>query len=296
MLKQANIDRLIIGDKHIFVFEHHHFALLPWAEIKCKINEELVVISLDHHTDTHSPFLSFVYNNSKNKGEQKEKELVKSLIKAIDYRDQNTVYNAIMKLKHDEHIYTAIETKIINKAFIISHDNYSDEPQSLEEAKRLSLHKTDPIKFFFREGIASRPRTYPFATVYMPPYEPETELSIMNGFSTFSNLDIDNIVLEDDFLFDKFKILNEMCPAVVSDKGTFSVKYILDIDLDYFHSNLSIEPKSCSVFYNLIRNAEIITIAKESVCVDLLKHNNEDINSGALLEKLFSHIRKALEN
>lgn len=88
-----------------------------------------------------------------------------------------------------------------------------------------------------------------------------------------------------------------MCPRLISQSG-INEKYILDIDLDYFHTMKSISPDNSAVFYNLIRQSEIITVALERGCVQQCKeiyHVNEEFGSDELLERLLEHINRALD-
>ncbi|MDR0920249.1 MAG: UPF0489 family protein, partial [Oscillospiraceae bacterium] len=120
-------DRIVIKNKKICIFEQHHYALLPWSEVKKQNkNEEIILISLDHHTDTHTPFLYYAYYN---------KVTPEKLLKEIDINSSQSIMNAINKLKNDEHIHTAIDSDIIKKALIIAHEKYSCFPKSNEEKK-----------------------------------------------------------------------------------------------------------------------------------------------------------------
>jgi len=87
--------------------------------------------------------------------------------------------------------------------------------------------------------------------------------------------------------------MSEMIPDTIIN-GVIGSDYILDIDLDYFHTLRSIQLADTSTFYNLINNAGLITIAKESLWVDRWREqydNNLDIKT--LLNKLLEHIDKA---
>ena len=70
--------------------------------------------------------------------------------------------------------------------------------------------------------------------------------------------------------------------------------YILDIDLDVFHSRQAIEPADRTTFYRLIRNAVAITVATEAECVEDLKFDGETIDAEFLLARLMEHIKAAL--
>lgn len=69
-------------------------------------------------------------------------------------------------------------------------------------------------------------------------------------------------------------------------------KYILDIDLDFFHTRKSIHPLDISVFKNLIDNAIAISIAKESNFIESWKTKYDDsLSVDYLLENLLELIR-----
>jgi hypothetical protein len=74
-----------------------------------------------------------------------------------------------------------------------------------------------------------------------------------------------------------------------------SASYILDIDLDAFHTRRAIEPEDPETFYRLIRNAVAITIATEAECVDDLWLDGDcAFDSDDLLAKVLAHIDAAL--
>lgn len=103
--------------------------------------------------------------------------------------------------------------------------------------------------------------------------------------------DNDANILNDDFLkchFETFPRMNSMITA----GGNILSKYILDIDLDYFTQPSSVKPEKIQLFSMLVRNSEVITIAKESECVDMC--SNGIANSEDLLDKMLSLIENVL--
>ena len=72
--------------------------------------------------------------------------------------------------------------------------------------------------------------------------------------------------------------------------------YILDIDLDYFHTQKSISPHNQFFFSKLVKESVAITIAKESRCVLDLRTDGEEITSKSLLKDLLDHIARILSN
>ncbi len=69
--------------------------------------------------------------------------------------------------------------------------------------------------------------------------------------------------------------------------------YICDIDLDFFRSARAIAPKDPSVFHHLLKHAALITIARESVCVEQGRLPGESITADSLLLALEAHIAAA---
>ena len=78
---------------------------------------------------------------------------------------------------------------------------------------------------------------------------------------------------------------------MIDSDGNVKSKYILDIDLDYFHVPEAAEPMEDTIIRKLIRNASIITIAKESVCVEMCSEGR--CKSEDLLQKVIRLIEKA---
>lgn len=76
--------------------------------------------------------------------------------------------------------------------------------------------------------------------------------------------------------------------------GLFEAPFILDIDLDYFNTRKSVQPDDHSIFHELIRRAQIITIAREPKCVTDLQKPGEKLTSEWLEAELKRHIKEAL--
>lgn len=101
------------------------------------------------------------------------------------------------------------------------------------------------------------------------------------------------MVIESIYLDDQLVRGSEMSRCV-GIPNIMESPYILDIDLDAFHSRKAIEPTDPSTFYRLIRNAVAITIATEAECVDELKFDGEAIDADILLDRLMTHIKAAI--
>ncbi|MCP3967731.1 MAG: hypothetical protein GY750_00215 [Lentisphaerae bacterium] len=109
-----------------------------------------------------------------------------------------------------------------------------------------------------------------------PPYP--TSPSVQQEFKNYADQ-----VLENSFLQKRLESAFSEMPK----------NFILDIDLDYFHTTQSINPKNCEIFYKLIQDCEIITISREDTWVNLLRLEGEMITSDSLQEALLKHIDKA---
>ena len=101
-----------------------------------------------------------------------------------------------------------------------------------------------------------------------------------------------NMIIESAYLDDQLARGAEMSRCVGIDHLE-TRPYILDIDLDAFHSQQAIEPVDPLTFYRLIRNAVAITIATEAECVEELKFDDEPINANMLLDQVLGHIETA---
>lgn len=85
--------------------------------------------------------------------------------------------------------------------------------------------------------------------------------------SEYTDAQLYDRAIDDSLLEDKFRTFSQM-NSIEANESEFNEKYILDIDLDYFHTKKALTPIKYSMFYNLIKNAEIITIAREAWFVD----------------------------
>ena len=271
-----------IQNKKIFYFKEHHYSLVPWAKEKVNIGEEdLILFSFDHHTDILDPFLH--YSNANESIQEK-------LLGKIDYTNEKTIIEAIKNLRNDEHIRTALVTGIISKAFIISRSNTFDFPQSIEEEERLKKWQQGDLKLI-KDSINGKniitpreKRTYREADIYMPPFFKE---------NVYDNEEYYNMILDDSFLSDKFEVLSRMCPSIIKSNGEILKKYILDIDLDYFHKVKNLEIKSMDIFAKLVRNAEIITIAQEPICVEIVREE-QNLTSSIIMDRLLKLLTSIL--
>lgn len=271
-----DIERRIIGEKQVYIFESHHFALLPWAYAKRNYEgSEMNLFTFDYHTDIIEPFLRYSYDKKRDLIDEAKQS---KLLNEVNYHNDKSIENAIGKLRNDEHIKTAIGCEIINHALIISHSG-DETPKSNEERVRLDrLWTKESIMQIITNTYkitSMEQRTYPESDIYMPQFDCESAEEI----------------LDDAFLSNQLAVLKRMSNLISSD-GVMLTPYVLDIDLDYFITPKAIKPKSHHIFTNLVRNAELITIAKESVCVDMC--SNGTANSDYLLNEMIRLLEVSL--
>ncbi|UYZ23299.1 UPF0489 family protein [Mesobacillus jeotgali] len=214
------------------------------------------------------------------------------LISKINVNSMETIHEAINKLQNDEHIDAALKSDIIAKAFVISFDGTNNDPPSKEEEQ---YQNQLMYNIMFGKDCQlvkpTRPYTYPESKLYI------IEKGCFIGCDKRQHDDecereLYKQIIESNNLNNKLDIINEMNPGIVKDNEIVS-EYILDIDLDFFHTMDSIQPKDTETFYRLIRKAKIITIAMEPDYVSRWKVDDHSISSEKLLEHLLIHIKRA---
>lgn len=286
---------LNVNGKDVYVVVEHHHVLLPWSIIRGKLDAQPNLITLDHHTDSMPAFNSYRCVTSDGDDIMYE-QMLKGLIAQIDWRNEDSVYHAINKLKNDEHIQTATLAGIIQFAFIINldcsttpsveEDNYSRQFTAnfyREVTGNVIEHIEEPLR--------------PFR--YFLPEDGVFEISSICAIGcTKLPHDADCMrphydqVLESVYLDNQLGIAEEMANSIGL-KSVEKTPYILDIDLDYFHTDKAINPTDADTFYRLIKNAAAITIATEPRFVEDLKLAGSSITSETLLKSVIEHINCA---
>lgn len=275
-----------ISEKDIWIVENHNEVLYPWSVCRRKTGMPLDLITMDYHTDTHEAFCSAAYGNGY---ENDYKERQKSFIDKFDFCSDEKIEWAIENIKNDEQIKTAMATGILGSVFVIAYDHeLRNIPKSDEERKSYAFFQEHQVEILMRK--IEQP-------TYKPPYhysEIEEPLYIPS-WSCYTDRDKDDlrsVVIDDIFLVEMFHAFHEMSPEKINATGIFSNKYILDIDLDFFYDEKSLNPKSVEYFYKLIQNAEIITIATEPFFVE--QCCSVGMSAEHSLERIKQHIKQAL--
>lgn len=277
-----------ICGKDVFIVDDHHKALAPWALIRRQMGQPLNLITIDHHTDVYEAFLGHAHLETMENGEDTW-ALARDLAKRIDWQDNQSLLWAIQRLHHDEHIDAATISGTLNYAFCIqlsdSEGNASIEEQAYaaDRQARWPLTPQSPC----RPMTYDDPENHIFVighdcAIGCPRMPHNDECVIEHG----------NMIIESTYLDDQLARGAEMSRCV-GIPHLEAQPYILDIDLDAFHSRQAIEPADPTIFYRLIRNAVAITIATEAECVEELKFDEEPISADMLLEQILRHIETA---
>ncbi len=98
------------------VVSEHHQVLRPWSQLRCSLERAPAVLTLDHHTDVLPAFGRYA---------QGDETLRQELIANFDYTSEESIADALSKLRHDEHIDLALRAGVISSALIIAHENFT---------------------------------------------------------------------------------------------------------------------------------------------------------------------------
>lgn len=276
-----------INGKDVFIFEDHSTAILPWRQVSASLEQRPFLITLDYHTDTMEAFKTFGNWTGKDdryscnpphiSGPIKQK-----LVKKINLESEASVLEILPKLRNDEHIDASIKSGILTHCFVIQFQDKTGT-ESLTEIQWREDNKA-VSSLFNKIEPPTRPFTYGLA---------KDKIFITPGACTKLNEKTAHydLAIDDSLLSERLSTMQEMD----SSTGLNSLEnqpYILDIDLDYFQTKLSINPAEKSHFYRLIKNAAAITIAQEPSYVEALKKEDE-LTTKYLLERMLEHIEQA---
>ncbi|MDQ5904930.1 MAG: hypothetical protein QG672_2524 [Pseudomonadota bacterium] len=265
-------------------------ALGSWAMMRRRLGLAQNLITLDHHTDVHEAFLGHAHLETYESGGDAW-ALAGDLVKRIDWQNDQSLLWAIEHLHHDEHIDAATLSGILNYAFCIQLSDHSGNPSIEQQA-----YDAD------RQTRWPQPPTLPPPCRPMSYGDPANHIFVIShdcaiGCSRMPHNDEcvvehGNMIIESIYLDDQLARGAEMSRCV-GIEYLEAQPYILDIDLDVFHSRQAIEPSDRTTFYRLIRNAVAITVATEAEYVDELKFEGEAISATILLARLIEHIKAA---
>ncbi|MGK8200592.1 UPF0489 family protein [Burkholderia cepacia] len=259
-----------IGGKDVYIVKDHHHVLGGWAEVRRRQEQAgtgaPTLLTLDHHNDTRPPFDNHCYwTVHPAPGMVVDRDTVAinamadGLLNDLTWTTKASVNRAIANLKHDEHILAAIRTGILSRALVI----HLEPAGTPAEHVHLARSGCDSI------GCTKAPH--------------DNACAIARA----------DQVLESRHLDHELRVLDAKARAN-GEPGALDEPYILDIDLDYFHSENAIAPKDPATFYRLAQGALAITIAKEPGCVKSLRLPGSKITGKSLLADMLQQIQVAL--
>lgn len=251
-VRTDKVTEKVVGEKKVYIVDNHHEVIIPWAEYASNNETAPVLLTFDHHMDTRSAFC----RHSRKVAGLEWRTVSNQLIANTDINKSNTIIEALERLCNDEHIDFALQTGMISDALVFS---------------------------LLGSGIC---RDYGNSRIcYIDPCITSKSYGEEDQIGAY-----DRVIEGQELLF-KLNQINKFIPDFFIG-NRINKKFILDIDLDSFHTKKAINPVDMSVFNYLVNNAEIVTIAREGYYVELEKRDN-DINENYLLEKLLLHIENA---
>lgn len=282
-----------ICGKPVFTFDSHHEALLPWAECAVAVGDAppLRLLTLDYHSDTRPAFITLsTVNIADAMDDDGWEERAAAEVAKIDFREVKTVHDAVVNLRFDEHISAAVQSGIIDIAFAIVGGLIANEYQSNEQnAAEAEWRKRTKDTPWVPKPIAPPPYSYSVPTERIIELPRQKVISNAQPRSK----DYADQALESDFLRRHLELIEEITQSA-GVPGLYEAPFVLDIDLDYFNTRQSVQPVDHEIFHELIRRAEIITIAREPKCVTNLQKPGENLTSDWLEAELKRHIKEAL--
>ncbi|HDM8174541.1 TPA: UPF0489 family protein [Vibrio harveyi] len=287
-----NIEEKIINEKKVYIFESHNLAPVAWDRLAKGLVTAPAVITFDHHTDTHTAFLQSICRELCPDGfsvPKHDEVQQKSIEMCAGIQNESDLVSNLHLLRNDEHIDLAIKCSIISHAYVISNNtNPMFVTKSLEEKEW--FEKKFSVEYMFKpEPPKPKSITYemPQDRIFQFDHDHLHELDI------YDERGLRNHAISDVNLSKRVEVINNVNASVFGPDYNVFNNFILDIDLDYFNTLMSISPDSCEFFYNLIRCSKGITIAKESWHVQNCRLEGETFSAEDLLEKMLNHIERA---
>lgn len=255
--------RYEIDGKVVYVVDDHHKALAAWAMERRKLALPPYLVTIDHHIDTCEAFSSHVAFAAYNDPSVNEEAMARELLGAIDWSSDQRVSEAISKLRHDEHIHAAIKSGTLAASFSIQ---LSDQDGYVE------INEDCIYVIPYQCAIGCNKNVY------------DNECAIHHALE----------IIEKPYLDDQLHRISEVTSRL-GIPNIESLPYILDIDLDAFHSVRAVTPDDPSTFRRLVRGALAITIATEPEWVkEVWIDDDNEPSADRLLMTTLGHIAAAM--
>lgn len=251
-----------VNGKPVYIVDDHHKVLAAWAMVRRKLEAAPFLLTIDHHTDTDDAFASHVCIAGYDDPSIDQDALAAKLLAAIDWRDDQSIATAIGNLRHDEHINAATKSDILASSFSIQLSDGGGWTEPNDEHVYVVP---------FHCAMWCKKKVY------------DDECVIHHAVE----------IIDSPYLDDQVRRIGEITEGL----GLPNIEllpYILDIDLDAFHSMKAANPDDASTFYRLIRGAVAITIATEAEWVEeLWKDEANEPSADQLLAIILGHIEAA---
>ncbi len=251
-----------INGKPIYIVDDHHKVLAAWAMERRKLETAPCLLTIDHHTDTDDAFASHVNIAGYEDPSIDQDKLAAKLLAAIDWRDDQSIAVAIGKLRHDEHINAATKSGILASSFSIQ----------LSDGGGWTEPNEDHVYVVpFHCAMWCKKKVY------------DDECVIHHALE----------IIDAPYLDDQIRRIGEIT-GQLGMPNIETLPYILDIDLDAFHSMKAANPNDASTFHRLIRGAVAITIATEAEWVkELWNDEATELSVDKLLATIVENIEIA---
>lgn len=220
-----------IGGKRVYVSDDHHKVLAAWVVERRKLTAPPYLLTIDHHSDTDEAFRSHICLAAYEDHTVDETAMAAQLIAAIDWSSDKSIKETIGKLRHDEHIHAATTSQTLAASFSIQLSDQSGYVEPHADNIYVVPHKC---------AIGCHKKVY------------DDDCAVHHALE----------IIETPYLDDQLRRIAEITTSIGL-PYIENLPYILDIDLDAFHSMKAANPTDPSTFRRLIRGALAITIATE---------------------------------
>jgi hypothetical protein len=286
-----------VRGKRVYIVDDHHKAFAAWSLERRRLDAPPLLISFDHHTDTMEAADNIAAR--KFPSDDAARETYQAQVqRELGWDTDEAVLSSVSKLQHDEHIDAAALCGALRASFSIQLDHPSDWPVSEEETRRGEQTREAWIQRQQPPPKPRRPFTYaapPLRNLFIVGHDCFVGCQAERHNDDCIRLQYSQI-LESAYVEEQLARAADMARCISIEGGVESVPYILDIDLDVFHTAAAVEPKDPASFYRLIRGAVAITIATEADFVEGMwwKDEARKLTADELLATVMGHIDRAL--
>lgn len=271
------------GGKRVAIVTDHEVAIVPWTTYREEVKKPPILVTLDHHTDTRDAFGRNSYLANPDRPEE-------AAVRWLQQLQSMSIDAAKESAKHlycDEQIRAGIDCEILNGAIVLCYSDTSGGTRSIE----YRLWQQAGVS---RANLAPPPHRYevPAGRIFLVSNIYAIECADKSDPSSEEKRRYADQAIETVRLRDRLRQARDMARSL-HPEGLVPGSYILDIDLDYFQTTEALNPADPSAFYEVLRDAALITIALEpSYAFSILLDKRRDIP--ATLERFEFHLIQAL--